>query len=841
MNNKADKLRITLLSGLTTMVIMIILMVIERIAPFGSNSFVGADADFQYLDMLTFIGNVLRGKDDLFFTHTAGLGMNTIVLFSYYLASPFNLISVFFSHRDAVVLYDTIVFLKIVLSGVFMSMFIVNRRPQIMDKGCLCIILFVSYAVCEYTIMQAINIMWLDGVYMLPLIMLGVWMICDKGDCRMLPVAVAGSLLFNWYTGAINLIFAVVYFVYETLIDNGPAVNFKVKKIAGRCVRFAGSVILGILMSSVLFIPTVIRLLGVSGKQPVVTDMKVAFEGYITDVIQNNVVGGMSAVNSGCVFCGSFVTLLMILFFINKAIAVRERIVSGVLLVLGAMCFCFTPFISLFSLFRPSSSYFYRYSYVIIAFCICIASSGLTYLNRKSFLICSVLWIFILVMLNLIRPLYQMLNVTLTAGFMLVISFLLDVWFQKNDDKRKLIVRMFIFAVAIIELCVNADMLYRIYGHLDGASFTRYWDEKSVTMESLDTETVRINQTVNRAGVMGMNEALSYDYMSVNTYTSCPDDSQMELMSRFGYPVFASCVNITSFSNIPADSLLGVRYIVSDTPVAGLMDTGLSYNGAVVYENPYYLPVAFVSSSMNTQDPQFDGNSFDYINGLYRYITGMDENVFVREYDYLTFDGDSISYVFPDTEDEYPIYASFAFDDLTYSYLHIGELEISGEASYIPDMVYVPRDGREAVLDIESDGAVVVGEAFFYSCDLGVLQQMTDMIRDRSESVQLGFGHNEIICHADSNGEENLIISVPYTDGMTITDNGNVVPCDTFAGCLIEIPLKEGSNDIVISFSCPGLKAGMVVALLGAAVYASLCWYYGNKNKRGGNPPQYVL
>lgn len=43
------------------------------------------------------------------------------------------------------------------------------------------VILSVSYGLCQYSIAQSCNLMWLDGVYMLPLILLGVYhMVCEK-------------------------------------------------------------------------------------------------------------------------------------------------------------------------------------------------------------------------------------------------------------------------------------------------------------------------------------------------------------------------------------------------------------------------------------------------------------------------------------------------------------------------------------------------------------------------------------------------------------------------------------------------------------------------------------
>ena len=59
------------------------------------------------------------------------------------------------------------------------------------------VILSVSYGLCQYSIAQSCNLMWLDGVYMLPLILLGVYhMVCEKTAWK-LAVPVTRDLAFS--------------------------------------------------------------------------------------------------------------------------------------------------------------------------------------------------------------------------------------------------------------------------------------------------------------------------------------------------------------------------------------------------------------------------------------------------------------------------------------------------------------------------------------------------------------------------------------------------------------------------------------------------------------------
>ena len=45
------------------------------------------------------------------------------------------------------------------------------------------------------------------------------------------------------------------------------------------------------------------------------------------------------------------------------------------------------------------------------------------------------------------------------------------------------------------------------------------------------------------------------------------ENDQMYLLDRLGYKMENLCINIVNTSFIPADSMLGVRYVLSDTDI----------------------------------------------------------------------------------------------------------------------------------------------------------------------------------------------------------------------------------------------------------------------------------
>ena len=151
-------------------IVLLILLKISHFAPFGDNTFASADANIQYIDFFGYLKNIFQGNDSLNFSYNLGLGASGIGLFSYYLSSPFNILFIFSNNSNIYSLFNLIVILKLALCGSTFTYYLINRFDNNINKV-IVVLLSFSYALMQYTIAQSSNIMWLDGVYMLPLIL----------------------------------------------------------------------------------------------------------------------------------------------------------------------------------------------------------------------------------------------------------------------------------------------------------------------------------------------------------------------------------------------------------------------------------------------------------------------------------------------------------------------------------------------------------------------------------------------------------------------------------------------------------------------------------------------
>ena len=240
------------------LIIELFSLIVLRCAPFGGNSLAVVDASIQYLDFFAYLKDCLAGKNNIFYTFSKTLGGTNVAVFSYYLASPVNFLVVFFNKENFHTFFDLLVVIKLSFAAFSFSFFLKNRFQSL--RNVFVISLGICYAFCQYNIAQACCIMWLDGVVMLPFILLGIHKFITEGKFLMLSLSVAFSMIFNWYTGAINCIFSAFFFVFEWGVRVAKYdKDFSLKKLKTgfflglKCASF---MLAGVFLAAFLLIPT---------------------------------------------------------------------------------------------------------------------------------------------------------------------------------------------------------------------------------------------------------------------------------------------------------------------------------------------------------------------------------------------------------------------------------------------------------------------------------------------------------------------------------------------------------------------------------------------------------
>lgn len=232
--------------------------------PFGSASFLTEDLLYQYVDFFTWFRAVLVGDESLLYSTAQALGANTWGLYSYYLASPFNLLVALFPVERVTLFVWVITALKLGCVQLAMAFFL-RRRFGLSHGAALALALAFTWS--SWTAAQLRNPLWLDALIVLPLMALGAWALVREGRWRLLVAATAVSIVVCWYTGYMTILFTCLYAVFECYLRCVDEPGFGRRDVARTALMFAAAMLGALALAAFTFVPTVLAMMGdVSGQ-----------------------------------------------------------------------------------------------------------------------------------------------------------------------------------------------------------------------------------------------------------------------------------------------------------------------------------------------------------------------------------------------------------------------------------------------------------------------------------------------------------------------------------------------------------------------------------------------
>ena len=858
MNHKIKKVREIAPICISFIIVLILMYLLYRIfgyAPWGNRSLATDDGYWQYMDFFGYYKDVLAGKQKLSFSFSSGLGMPGLALFAYYLSSPFNLLVVFFSKENFHDFFDLVVALKLATAA-GTSCFFLKKRFEDRVAPAAEVALAVSYALMQYSFSKAASSMWLDGVYMLPLILWGVHEAVHKKKPFFLAASVGLAIIFNWYSAGMDCMFSGIWFLLEYALYQAKTEKKAFKDFFSRLVNYGLGMFLGIGLSAVIFLPMLFQMLKATRGNADWHFLDSYFHGNLFNIVQKYSIGMSSERGALSLFCGGLMLIGVIGFFCARNVKTADKWAAGSALFIGILSCYWQPLYFIVSLFQDASSYYYRASYVCCATMLYMAgrffaAEGLEGSFRYVWK-GSAIYIAVLFALNYIKPITDDKFIYQTAAIqaLLLLILLLYGYLPKGDtisDSRKLsagILSLLLCAVTVFEMGYNAELLMdRFSYNTDLEAYRTYETEQEKlvdTVLSSDLSDYRMTQTSARAGainqIANLDESLGFGYWAIENYISMPVDTQVNFLKKAGYVVYRSILVEKAMTLLPIESLLGVKYVLSPYPYENLTlreELG-SGNGKMVYENPYYMPMAFKTDRIGDFTADYGNNAYLWQRDMFKYVFPGSGDVLVSaEYD-ISDEGENFrTYSINIPEGQYALYGNipwFSESDTPWWTEEGARLDLNGRLgmsySGINSMTnfYIPISvgDSSAYVTLNSDILDRFHEPQFYLLDLDVLESTSAMARENAPK-DLVVENGYLKCTVTGTGEDSLFTSVPYFKGWSIKRNGKEISPALAENCLIVIPLEAGNNEIEMIFHTPYMEHGIAISVLSLVVLA--CWY----------------
>ncbi len=866
-----------LLTGLSAFFIIMVVYFCYSIIPFGDKTVYRMDLYHQYGPLFSELYDRITSGESLLYSWNSGLGSSFIGNFYNYLSSPLSILVLLFGHKNTFEAVAAMIAIKSILSAMSVSYYLKKSNksdsPQLIAFG-------VMYAFSAYFIAYYWNVMWIDSMYLLPLIVLGIERIINKGKCGTYIVFLTLAVFTNYYIGFMLCIFSCLYFLYyyfcsfdkfidktKVLSNNGKNYSLLDKSFFFQSgLRFAfSSLAVGIILIFML-LPVAYVLSSssaTSGTHP--TELKNYFN--IFDFLANHLASLEPTIRSSGddvlpnVYCGILTIILIPLYLFSDKISSKEKIAST--LFLGIMFFSFNiNFINYLwhGLHFPNDLPYrqsFMYSFILITMAY-KAFVNLKYVNKKQLLSIGIgLLAFIVITQKLGSKNVD--NTTVLVSMIYVFAFTIILGLIQSKKNQAYALSVILSCTVISETIIaNTD---HYVANQTKTAYTEDYDSFKEIQAIVDENDDSLFYRSELSDLRTRMDPSWYDYNGVSVFSSMAYESVANMQKSIG--LYGNKINSYTYnSQTPVyNSFFGIKYIydrhslISDDDFYSLKETNNTYK---VYENNYNLNLAFpVSNSIMTWDSTLYSNPVDSQQELFANATGID-GIYNRIFDYDVIcnnlydvtDDDKIMSNFNlnkiDNETEASATATITAESSGHIYIYLYSRNLDDVSVYSPSIStsmtvsdgyildlghYEPNDKISVTMPVSEDKTYANVDFVVFTIDYEKFIDGYNILKD-GQLEYSAFTDTNIEGTFTADEDEVLFTSIPYDKGWNVYIDGQEVAEENIvkiSDALLGVKVSSGEHTIKLEYSIPGLNIAYIVS--GVFVILLLIAFILKKNK----------
>ena len=807
-------------------------------------NFLLADMASQYNSIYAYIWDVLRGNDSIFYSFGKGLGGNMASTIGYYASSPFNILYIMCSKINIPVMTFIIYMLKIGLSSLFMTIYLNKKQTSKAS-----VMFGIIYSLGAYTVNYYFNNMWLDVVYMLPMVMLGIDKLINSKHIWFYTITLSLTIIFNFYIAYMVCIFCVIYFIYQILI------NYKlkeVKKYKNIVIRFAIASILAGGISLFWLLPSIMNLSEVMrfalDKSLLKINIKTLPKDFFSNIVPKIYLGSHNTTsvlsrNRPNLYTGMLTLVLVFVYFCNKNIKRKERILSGIIFIFFIASFMI-PHLNLFwQAFSFPNGYICRYSFIYNFFLVLLSFRCFVKLDKikiRYFILFILLYSFLTYKTAIQYLVFiEKSDLIISSIFVLIYLIIIGLIMYLRKDKIKKILKIILFIVVIVEMFINFKLCFLTNSDMKmTGSYHNYYEGTCDTLNNLDKDFSRVDSEYR------------YSYLDSwvcnnNTITTSLSTNNGDLY-RFWMNNGGSVTYTTIFydlNKLPIfDSLFGVKYIVSDDELEdtlyefqqtfqvkkfSFVKNAEEIKTKYIYINPYALSLGYLIPRDNNKiyNSIKAKNSYQSLNRLMKTLTGNDKDVLVPYKQKYKGKG---NYEVDINNDSKYIYLSFKYD-VSINWTIYDSIYVNNEyatSSNSEDIGTLKIDNKypNSKINIKVGGMETTKEnknmVTFY-LDLDTFKEDVEILK-KHQLKNIKVNGNKMSGEIRVDKDSTLFTSIPFEKGWKVYVDGKKTNYTKVAGEFIGINLNKGHHKIKMVYYPHHLSIGII----GSFISLSLLIFY---------------
>lgn len=658
-------------------VIVLIAYAAFDIYPFGERSVLALDLNGQYIYYFEALRDALWGDGSIFYNWSRNLSGEFMGIIGYYLASPFTLI-VMLLPRTMILESMMIMQLCKIGSAGLTFMIYATRSKKVQPLQSL--LFSTMYALMGYAVIQLIDPMWIDGIVFLPLIMLGIEYLIDDGRKINYIIPLAVMFVANFYIGFMIAIFVAIYFFFYLFF--GSEKKFRGGDYSKIILRMGLSTVVVLMCSAIMILP-VYNALSL-GKFDFSGTPDYSFKTQFSPIelvptLFPNQYYSVNMQGLPEIYCGVLSLVLLPLFYINTKVTKKRKIgYSAVILILLTSMYI-KPIDMMWHGGQTPNWLPYRYSFLLSFIFVSMAAEIFSKLDGYKLSMKNIGGTFagitvVVLIFNALMKTYEYSQEkfkyvavwpytteesfsgekwtevwlgTIAFGLMLAAFYLVMLYFysRMKDAGKKRMLTLAMAAVVFFEAGYNAyDSFKKVNKEVAYSNRSTYYNTiqagRDITRsveeydrEHGDNKVFRAEKTFFRT----VNDNLAYGLKGISHSSSVMNTRMINFIETMGYSMRSYVTRYDG--NTPlSDSLLGIRYVISDPEkdVGGRLNPNYNeiftqdYIGEDdkegtfhVYENPDALSVGYmVSSDIKKLDHLGNDNPFNSQNMFLGTLTG---------------------------------------------------------------------------------------------------------------------------------------------------------------------------------------------------------------------------
>jgi len=800
-------------------ILTVISFIVNKVYPSGNRGVMIIDSAHQYLPFFTEFQRKLSSNASLLYSFGGGLGINFWALYAYYLSGPLNLLITFFPEHLVMEGMTLLIILKIGISGLSFSHFLMEKYK----KYNFSVVTFsIMFALSNFLIGYYFNLMWLDSIMLLPLVMLGIEKLVKGKGGRYYGGFLFLAIYSNYYIGFMLCIFSCFYYIVQVFSLKKPTV----KKVASSAGIFAWFSMIGGGMASILLIPAyksleITQSITTNGGFP--KELKFYTSGltsltqlfaYVEPInISNDDRGKLN------VYCGVLLLILLGLYILDNKIQLRERVAKVLLCIFLYVSFSVNILNYIWHGFHEQNGLPNRFAFIFVALALSMCFETLQHIRqldmKRILLSCFAPSIAVIVCVALTYGEHPIYVYMLTFLFLMIYTWLI-VFYRLAMIKKSVFIWI-LLGLTIAEIGSNTIVGFVRNGTIPRTSYLRDQNAYQVMIERQEDDSFyRSEMDGGMNGTLIRNGIMYVGGRGMVIFSSAVPESIINLTGALGMEVRANKSGYAGASNLVND-IFGIKYLMARIDAKELYGmTQVDQEGTLyLYENRDVLSIGFMVEDTIVDWNLEDGEHIDKLNDFIMKAAG-NAPVYTRVETQPITESRTLTFHLAPNEGMYlalnrsvesieiktPTYTK-SYGNYNDHLLDLGCYEEGAEVSV-----------EFKVKEKQHSETKVTSYRYQKEAYEDVIAQLA-----KSQLAVTDYTDNSLKGTLTVEEAKTLFLSIPYEKGWDIKVDGQKVDYFMIGDSLIGIHMEAGEHTLELNYTPAGLWLGTFLSLICVLLY----------------------